>query len=109
MRGYSIVDLLVDQYYKPTLLRRRFNGGTAVNFSAGIKDVFVTYPAEKAIYQGNLPTKLVVTKRDTTTADIALVNGVLPEVDKQEVHQLFSELKDWLWNNYILISYFPHI
>jgi len=27
MRGYSIVDLLVDQYYKPTSLRRRFNGG----------------------------------------------------------------------------------
>jgi hypothetical protein len=26
------------------------NGGTAVNFSAGIKNVFVTYPAEKAIY-----------------------------------------------------------
>jgi hypothetical protein len=26
------------------------NGGTAVNFSAGTKNVFVTYPAEKAIY-----------------------------------------------------------
>lgn len=26
------------------------NGGTAVNFGAGIKDVFVTYPAEKAVY-----------------------------------------------------------
>jgi len=25
-------------------------GGTAVNFGAGIKDVFVTYPAEKAVY-----------------------------------------------------------
>jgi hypothetical protein len=58
------------------------NGGTAVNFSAGTKDVFVTYPAEKAIYQGNLPTKLVVTKRDTTTADIALVNGFLPVLNR---------------------------
>jgi hypothetical protein len=27
------------------------NGGTAVNFSAGTKNVFVTYPAEKAVYQ----------------------------------------------------------
>jgi hypothetical protein len=27
------------------------NGGTAVNFSAGTKNVFVTYPAEKATYQ----------------------------------------------------------
>ena len=27
------------------------NGGTKVNFSAGTKNVFVTYPAEKATYQ----------------------------------------------------------
>jgi hypothetical protein len=27
------------------------NGGTLVNFGAGTKDVFVTYPAEKAIYE----------------------------------------------------------
>jgi hypothetical protein len=27
------------------------NGGTAVNFSAGTKNVFVTYPAEEATYQ----------------------------------------------------------
>ena len=58
------------------------NGGSAVNFSAGTKDVFVTYPAEKAIYQGNLPTKMVVTKRDTTTADVALANGFLPVLNR---------------------------
>ena len=58
------------------------NGGSAVNFSAGTKDVFVTYPAEKAIYLGNLPTTLVVTKRDTTTADIALANGYLPVLNR---------------------------
>jgi hypothetical protein len=58
------------------------NGGTAVNFSAGTKDVFVTYPAEKAIYVGNLPTKMVVTKRDTTTADVALANGFLPVLNR---------------------------
>ncbi len=58
------------------------SGGTAVNFSAGTKDVFVTYPAEKAIYLGNLPTKMVVTKRDTTTADVALANGYLPVLNR---------------------------
>ena len=58
------------------------NGGSAVNFSAGTKDVFVTYPAEKAVYFGNLPTTLVVTKRDTTTADIALANGYLPVLNR---------------------------
>ena len=58
------------------------NGGSAVNFSAGSKDVFVTYPAEKAIYLGNLPTKMVVTKRDTTTADVALANVFLPVLNR---------------------------
>jgi hypothetical protein len=36
MRGYSIVDLLVDQYYKPTSLRRRFNGGI-INLLKNVK------------------------------------------------------------------------
>jgi hypothetical protein len=58
------------------------NSGSAVDFSAGTKDVFVTYPAEKAIYLGNLPTTLVVTKRDTTTADVALANGYLPVLNR---------------------------
>ena len=58
------------------------NSGSAVNFSAGTKDVFVTYPAEKAIYLGNLPTKMVVLKRDSTTADVALANGFLPVLDR---------------------------
>ena len=58
------------------------NSGSAVNFSAGTKDVFVTYPAEKAIYLGNLPTKLSVYKRDATTADVALANGFLPVLNR---------------------------
>jgi len=58
------------------------NSGSAVNFSAGTKDVFVTYPAEKAVYLGNLPTTLVVTKRDTTTAAVALANGYLPVLNR---------------------------
>ena len=33
---------------------------------------------------------------------------MLPEVDKQEVHQLFSELKYWLWNNYTQSDEFWH-
>ena len=58
------------------------NSGSAVDFSAGTKDVFVTYPAEKAIYEGNLPTKLSVYKRDATTADVALSNGFLPVLNR---------------------------
>jgi hypothetical protein len=39
MRGYSIVDLLVDTYYAPTSLRRRFNGGI-INFAEKREDVY---------------------------------------------------------------------
>ena len=33
-----------------TTILESSNGGTAVNFSAGTKNVFVTYPAEKSLY-----------------------------------------------------------
>lgn len=39
MRSYSIVDLLVDTYYSPTSLRRRFNGGI-INFAEKREDVW---------------------------------------------------------------------
>lgn len=42
MRGYSIVDLLVDQYYAPTSMRRRYLGGI-INYATKRED---TYPAE---------------------------------------------------------------
>jgi hypothetical protein len=42
MRSYSIVDLLVDQYYAPTSLRRRFNGGI-INYATKRED---TYPPQ---------------------------------------------------------------
>ncbi len=41
MRGYSIVDLLVDQYYAPTSLRRRFNGGI-INFAEKREDIYLS-------------------------------------------------------------------
>jgi hypothetical protein len=43
------------------------NGGSLVNFSSGTKDVFVTYPAEKSIYQ-NASSIANITSLDVTTA-----------------------------------------
>ena len=43
------------------------NGNSLVNFSAGTKDVFVTYPAEKSIYQ-NASSVANITSLDVTTA-----------------------------------------
>ena len=40
MRTYSIEDLLVDTYYSPTSIRRRFSGGT-INFAEKRDDVWV--------------------------------------------------------------------
>jgi hypothetical protein len=42
MRAYSIVDLLVDTYYAPQSLSRRFNGGI-INHAEKREDV---YPPE---------------------------------------------------------------
>lgn len=39
MRSYSIVDLLVDTYYAPTSLRRRFRGGI-INHAEKREDVW---------------------------------------------------------------------
>ncbi len=40
MRSYSIVDLLIDQFYSPTSLRRRYNGGI-INFAEKRDDVYL--------------------------------------------------------------------
>lgn len=42
MRGYSITDLLIDQYYSPVSSSRRFNGGI-INYAVKRED---TYPPE---------------------------------------------------------------
>jgi hypothetical protein len=41
MRNYSIVDLLIDQYYSPTSLRRRFNGGI-INYATKREDMYLS-------------------------------------------------------------------
>jgi len=40
MKSYSIVDLLVDTYYAPTSISRRFNGGV-INHAEKRENVYV--------------------------------------------------------------------
>ena len=40
MRSYSIVDLLIDQYYAPTSISRRFNGGI-INYAEKRDNVYL--------------------------------------------------------------------
>ena len=54
MRSYSIEDLLVGQYYKPTSLSRRYKGGE-INFAEKRDDVWVgsEYQAYAIRYSGD--------------------------------------------------------
>lgn len=53
------------------------NSGSAVDLAAGTKEVFVTYPAEKAQFNDNLPTTLIVTNRAGSTVNIPVANGTI--------------------------------
>jgi hypothetical protein len=54
MRSYSIPDLLVGTYYRPTSLARRYNGGE-INFAEKRDDVWVgtDYQAYAIRYNGS--------------------------------------------------------
>ena len=54
MRTYSIVDLLIDQYYAPVSMKRRFQGGT-INYATKRDDVCLEsgYEAYAIRYNGD--------------------------------------------------------
>ena len=54
MRNYSIVDLLVGQFYRPTSLARRFQGGE-INFAEKRDNVWVgeNYQAYSIRFNGH--------------------------------------------------------
>lgn len=56
--------------------------GSKIDFPAGTKTVFVTYPASKAVLYGNLPTVLQVLNRAASTINVALINGYLPVLNR---------------------------
>ena len=54
------------------------NSDSAVNFSAGTKDVFVTYPADKSVYAdaaGTVNTGAIAATSLTLTTDLAVADG----------------------------------
>jgi hypothetical protein len=54
------------------------NAGSAVNFSAGTKDVFVTYPAERSVYLNAAGTEVTQEDFDDITANnISLTTGTI--------------------------------
>lgn len=63
----------------PTLTRTTVlessNAGAKVSFSAGSKDVFVTYPAERAVYLDTTGTNTVQNVFDTLNATTATLTG----------------------------------
>lgn len=57
-------------------------GTSKVSLVAGVKDVFLTYPAEKAVTFDNLPTTLVVTNRAGSQVDVPLSGGELAVLNR---------------------------
>jgi hypothetical protein len=83
-----------------TTILESSNSGNAVNWSAGSKDIFVTYPAERAVYlngAGTAVDDLDVTTLDVTTANITTANitaGVVtttPSSDTDLVNKLYVD------------------
>jgi hypothetical protein len=55
------------------------NSGSAVSWGAGAKDIFITYPAEKAIsgqYLGTAETKAIAYNSNTVAEDITITSGL---------------------------------
>ena len=66
-------------------------GGTAVNFGAGIKDVFVTYPAEKAVYfDASDAVNIDNLKFDANTISTTNANGNLTFTPNGTGYGIFS-------------------
>ena len=60
------------------------NSGSAVNFSAGDKDVFVVYPASKAVYEdasGNVTAGGSITGEEMVASNGVFVNNKTISVD----------------------------
>jgi hypothetical protein len=60
------------------------NGGSAVNFSAGSKDVFINYPADKSVYlDGSNQLVINSTAVTATAAELNYVDGVTSAIQTQ--------------------------
>lgn len=66
---------------RDTVLSSSSGGTTKVSLAAGNKEVFVAYPAERAITEDTLPTTLDIEDRDSATVSISLTDGYIPVVN----------------------------
>lgn len=67
---------------RDTVLSNSLGTTALINFSSGTQDVFVTYPAEKAITSDNLPTTLIVVNRAGSNVSVPLSGGELPVLNR---------------------------
>ena len=72
----TVTDASPDTLSRTTILEST-NGDAAVDFSAGTKDVFCTYPASRAPSASMLATTYVTTHNSTLSDDQTIDSGVL--------------------------------
>lgn len=75
--GLGTVTLITGTYYlsRDTVFDGSSGPGTPVNFSAGTKDVFCTYPAERAVYLDSAGSYPVQNTFNALTANTAALNA----------------------------------
>jgi hypothetical protein len=107
----------IGTYYGGTLSRDTVyassNGGTKVNFSAGAKDVFVTYPAEKSVNQDANNRVLIPYTSGTTNVGSLNVgdatahtdSGVIAGFTASEPLYLYTSLQNTSASNTSYASY----
>jgi hypothetical protein len=67
---------------RDTVLSSSSGGTTKVSLAAGTKEVFVAFPAERAVTVDTLPTTLDIEDRDSATVSISLTDGYIPVTNR---------------------------
>lgn len=79
------------------------NSGNKVTFGSGEKDVFVAYPAEKAISIDTLPSTLTVTDRSASSVNVSLTDGYIPVTNRATTQSRIYGPFAGLIDNYLAV------
>jgi hypothetical protein len=81
---------------RDTVLSSSSGGTTKVSLAGGTKEVFVAYPAERAITIDTLPTTLDIEDRNSATVSVSFTDGYIPVTNRasgqSRIYPVFASL-----------------